>query len=287
MSLSARAVALAANTPCPRLDYLAATGHSDTKTATAYGYNTKQPRLAYAAGISFENRVTKDPEKLAALLTSDPGNIVEITDTHGTDQAHQKTLEALQDPTSSIILQGAVPGVFGGYNRPDIIYKRNNTWIAAEIKIYLDKDTETDPYAFGQATAQAAITAAYLKTTGLPTSTYVTVILSTLSGAPTTYTINAKSEIHRMHALRARARQTQATPTPEPPTTLPADHIYTLACHGKCALAQYCKDQLTAGGAIFPSTPTPALANTTEKQLMDYIRANPHTTGYDLAQPIT
>ncbi len=278
MSLSARAIALAANTPCPRLDTLAAAGHSDTATATYLGYENKSPRLAYAVGIAFENRTTADKDALAELLHADPGACVVIDAEHGDSTLYERTLHLIADPGTSIILQGCIPGPLGGWLRPDILYKRAGQWETGEIKVYLDKDTETNPHSLGQAITQAAITTRALALAGVPTSPLVTIILSHLTGAPTARRLNCVGEIERIDALIERTQATGQAPTPEP--FAPAgEHIYTIQCVGTCALAQYCKTQLQETGRTWPSNPLPALTGHTEQELRALVQENPLLQG--------
>ena len=274
MSLSARAIALAANTPCPRLDTLAAAGHSDTATATHLGYENKSPRLAYAVGIAFENRATADKDALAELLHADPGACAVIDAEHGDNTLYQRTLDLTADPSTSIILQGCIPGPLGGWLRPDILYKRAGKWETGEIKVYLDKDTETNPRSFGQAITQAAISTRALALAGAPTSPMVTIILSHLTGAPNARRINCIGEIERIDALLERTQATGQAPTPEPfaPT---GEHIYTINCVGTCALATYCANQLKNTGRTWPSNPLPALTGHTEQELIALTRKLP------------
>lgn len=274
MSLSARAIALAANTPCPRLDTLAAAGHSDTATATHLGYDNKSPRLAYAVGIAFEKRVTEDPQKLAELLGADPGACITIDADHGDATLYDRTRTLMGDPETSIILQGCIPGPLGGWLRPDILYKRAGVWETGEVKVYLDKDTETSPHSFGQAVTQAAITTRALSEAGAPMSPFVTIILSHLTGAPTARRVACAGEIARIDNLLERTQATGQPLTPQP--FAPAgEHIYSINCIGTCALASYCANELKAGGTRWPSNPLPTALEATEQHLIALVRQNP------------
>lgn len=278
MSLSARALALAANTPCPRLDKLAAAGHSDTATATHLGYENKSPRLAYAVGIAFEKKATADQGALATLLQADLGACAVIDTEHGDSTLYERTLQLTNDPGISIILQGCIPGPLGGWLRPDILYKRDGVWEAGEIKVYLDKDTQTSPQSFGQAVTQAAISTRALTQAGVPTSLNVSVILSHLTGKPTLRRVNCEGEIARLDALLERAQATGQALTSEP-FAPGGEHIYSIRCVGSCALASYCADQLASTGRTWPSDPLPAITGYTEQELRALVQGNPLLQG--------
>lgn len=287
MSLSARAIALAANTPCPRLDTLAAAGHSDTATADALGYENKSPRLAYAVGIAFENRVTTDHLALAELLGADEGHVLTIEADHGSSETYTQTIGALNDSETSMILQGVIPGPLGGWLRPDILYRRCGIWETGEIKVYLDKDTETSPTSFGQALTQAAISTRALNYAKVPMGSYVSVILSHLNGAPTVRRVTVNGEIERIEQLLERAEATgqETTPAPFAPT---GDHIYSIRCVGTCALATYCKEQLQEKGALWPSETLPTTLGMGEDELRAYVHHEPLLEqAYQGAQVIT
>lgn len=287
MSLSARAIALAANTPCPRLDTLAAAGHSDTATADALGYENKSPRLAYAVGIAFENRVTTDHLALAELLGADEGHVLTIEADHGSSETYTQTLGALNDSETSMILQGVIPGPLGGWLRPDILYRRGGIWETGEIKVYLDKDTETNPKSFGQALTQAAISTRALNYAKVPMGSYVSVILSHLNGTPTVRRVTVNGEIERIEQLLERTEATgqETTPAPFAPT---GEHIYSIRCVGTCALATYCKEQLQEKGSLWPSEPLPTTLGMGEDELRAYVHQEPLLEqAYQGAQVIT
>lgn len=286
MSLSARAIALAANTPCPRLDTLAAAGHSDTSTASFLGYETKSPRLAYAVGVAFEKRITSDPQKLTELLGAYGGVTVTIDAEHGDETTYQQTLTHLADPTVSMVLQGVVPGPFGGWLRPDVLYRAGNTWEVGEIKVYLDKDTETSTISIGQAVTQAAISARALTNAGVQVSEKVTIILSTLTGAPTARRFAIAGELARIDALLERTSTTGQTPTVEP-FAPGGEHIYSIRCVGACALAEYCATQLQETGVRWPSIDLPAKLGASEAQLLEAALNDPVAqAAYQAAIPL-
>lgn len=287
MSLSARAIALAANTPCPRLDTLAAAGHSDTATADALGYENKSPRLAYAVGIAFENRVTTDHLALAELLGADEGHVLTIEADHGSSETYTQTIGALNDSETSMILQGVIPGPLGGWLRPDILYRRCGIWETGEIKVYLDKDTETSPTSFGQALTQAAISTRALNYAKISMGSYVSVILSHLNGAPTVRRVTVNGEIERIEQLLERVEATGQGSTLAP-FAPQGDHIYSIRCVGTCALATYCKEQLQEKGALWPSEPLPATLGMSEDELRAYVHHEPLLEqAYQGAQVIT
>lgn len=255
MSLSARALSLVANTPCPRLDTLARAGVADTTAAQTWGFTTKSPRLAYALGKAYENRVTADTTALHELCGSaSVGNVLVVDDNLADSGTWENTAAALADPAVSMILQGAVPGLMGGWLRPDILVRNTHgAWQVGEIKIYLDKGGATDPQSVSAALTQAA-TAAYslMLNTAVNVDTNVHLLLTNLLGAPVSYLCDISGELARLRAASERVGYAgESTSVPDVSGT---DHIYSARCIGACALADYCR-QLTEQetGAAFVS----------------------------------
>lgn len=255
MSLSARALSLVANTPCPRLDTLARAGVADTTAAHTWGFSTKAPRLAYALGKAYENRVTADTTALHELCGSAPvGDVLVIEDNLADSGTWERTQSALNTPAVSMILQGAVPGLMGGWLRPDVLVRNaQGEWQVGEIKIYLDKGGATDPQSVSAALTQAA-TAAYslMLNTAVGVDTTAHLLLTNLLGSPVSYACDISGELARLKAASERVGYVgESTSVPDVSGT---DHIYSARCIGACALADYCR-QLTEQetGAVFVS----------------------------------
>ena len=287
MTLPARALATAATRPCPRLDAAATHGWGDTATAAHHGYTGKSPRLAYAYGKAYEDRITRDTDRLARLLDADPGQAHTCTAEHGDADSHHDFITRLNDPETTLILQGVIPGPYGGWLRPDLLYKRNGEWTVGEIKIYLDKGGETDGHAFGSAVTQAAIATDYLRRNNHPVTSTVTVILTNLIGAPVIRTVDATGEMAMLDHLKHRAPYQGETP--EPPDLAHIQDIYSLRCHGKCALADYCRDIAENNGAQFPTMDLTTRTATTSTDLKHLAHTDTTTinAGYTAAQPVT
>lgn len=268
MSLPARALATAANRPCPRLDLAAHHGWADTAVAKAYGYTNKSPRLAYALGKAFEDRFTADTDRLMRLADADHGAVAEVNADHGDSEAYQQFQELLADEQTTMILQGVAPGLFGGWLRPDLVFSRDGQWHVGEVKIYLDKGGETDAHAFGQAVTQAAASVLTLRRSGVNVSDDVLVILTNLIGQPTGRWVNAAGELHRLQMLEQRA-QYQGGASTSAPDLFGTEHIYSIRCEGACALAEYCREQLReTEHAVFPSLGLAHAMHTTDQELM-------------------
>lgn len=287
MTLAARAVALAANRPCPRLDVAASSGHSDVAVANHHGHRTKQPRLAYALGRAFERKLTEDHDKLHEL-TGTTGQILTVPDEHADSESWDTFTTLTHNSAVSVILQGVAPGPFGGWLRPDMVFRGSEpgTWHVGEIKVYLDRGGETDPHAFGQAVTQAATSVMTLREAGYTVSSSVLIILTDLLGNPRPRWVQCDGEISAVQALRERAPyRGDAT---VPPSLEHTQHIYSIRCMGRCALATYCRDQLTATGVRFPSMGLPAALNATQAEL-DHERdvtGSWTQTGYAAATPL-
>lgn len=254
MTLSARAIALGANRPCPRLDAAATTGHSDTSAAAHYGHKAKSPRLAFALGRAFERRLTGDEETLREI-TGATGSIVTITDEHADSQSWETATAHMADPAVGVILQGVAPAEFGGWLRPDLIFRAHPyaAWQVGEVKVYLDKGGETDAHAFGAAVAQAAASVLTLSEAGYEITTEVLIILTDMRGRPTTRTVDCAGELERIRAFRNRTDY-RGDHT-EPADLAAVEHIYSIRCVGTCALADYCRDH-AAETARWPSLTT-------------------------------
>lgn len=287
MTLAARAVALAANRPCPRLDRAATAGYSDAAMADHHGHRTKQPRLAYALGKAFERRLTEDHEALHKI-TGATGDVVTIPDEYGDSEAWQKHQDLTATGQVGIILQGVAPGPFGGWLRPDIVFRgaEKDTWHVGEIKVYLDRGGETDPHTFGQAVTQAAASVLTLREAGYSISSTVLIVLTDLLGNPRPRWVDCEGEVNAVTTLRERAPYRGDATTPPPLEH--AQHIYSIRCVGRCALADYCRDQLTTAGVRFPSMGLPAALGATQAEI-DHDRAVPGSwthAGYTTATPL-
>lgn len=267
MTLNARALATTASRPCRRLDEAAKSGWSDTGLAAHHGHTAKNPRLAYAYGKAYEDRITTDHAKLRDLIGADPGTAHECTAEHGDSASHQAFLNLLDDPQNTLILQGIVPGPYGGWLRPDLLYRRNGTWTVGEIKIYLDKGGETDAHAFGKAVTQAAITVKALTDAGYTASAEVTIILTNLIGRPVTRTVDATGELELLARLDERAPYQGESDTP--PDLAHIENIYSIRCHGACALADHCRALAQSNGNPFPTLDLHTQARTTPQQLVE------------------
>lgn len=254
MTLSARAIALGANRPCPRLDTAATAGFSDTAAADHLGYKAKNPRLAFALGRSFERRLTGDEEKLREI-TGATGKIVTVPDEHAEHASWETATGLMADPEIGLILQGVAPGTFGGWLRPDLLSRTSPTgpWTVGEVKVYLDKGGETDTHAFGAAVAQAAASVLTLREAGYEVTDTVLVILSDIRGRPTVRTVDCTGELERIRAFRTRTGyRGDHTTAPDLDET---EHIYSIRCVGTCALADYCRAH-TARIVRWPSLST-------------------------------
>lgn len=260
MTLSARAIALGANRPCPRLDAAATTGHSDITAAAHYGHKAKNPRLAYALGRAFERRLTGDEDALREI-TGAHGHIVTIPDEHADSQTWDTATGHMADPAVGLILQAVAPGEFGGWLRPDLLYRHDpaGPWHVGEIKVYLDKGGETDGHSFGAAVAQAAASVLTLSEAGYDVSTRVLIVLTDLRGRPTARTVDCTGELERIRTFRARTGYRGDHTEPADLST--TGHIYSIRCVGACALADYCRDQ-AAQTAPWPSLTTDEITDT-------------------------
>lgn len=254
MTLSARAIALGSNRPCPRLDAAASAGYSDTSAADHLGYKAKKPRLAFALGRAFERRLTGDEERLREV-TGATGAIVTVTDEHADSESWDTTTAHMADPAVGVILQAAAPGTIGGWLRPDLLFRPHPgaPWTVGEVKVYLDKGGETDAHAFGAAVAQAAASVLTLREAGYEVTTTVLVILTDMRGRPTTRRVDAAGELERITAFRARTGYRGDHTAP--PSLEEVEHIYSIRCVGTCALADYCRSH-TGASTRWPSLTT-------------------------------
>lgn len=281
MRLSARALALNSNKQCPRLHALASAGISDTAAAKAYGYEGKSPRLSYVVGVAFEKRVTDNHDRLFELTGADAGKVYEITENLADSGVWEHTKELLADPETTIITQAAVPGLVGGWLRPDVIYKRHGKLYVGEIKIYLDKGGQTDAHSFGAAVTQAAAGVLALRNAGYTVPATVTIVLSSLLGAPTVRRVSCVGEIARLNALvDSLGYRGDSTGIPD---VSAVEDVYSIHCVGACALAKFCRDKAIAAGELFPSDARLVKEGYTVEQLQKMVLAGEGAVGAGFA----
>ena len=257
MSLSSRAVAVAASTGCPRLASAARRGWSDVAVAKTQGIDSLTPRLAFAEGQAFERRAIGDgdgsgDQKLLDLLGLLGGRIVRFPDGDADDAMLAEFEQALADPEVAVIVQGVLPGLYGGWHRPDLMIRTATGWQIGEVKVYLDRGGDTPARLVQSTAAQCAVSIVACRERGIPVSDDATIVLASPRGEPVTRTIPVGGEVDLVRELQDRApRGPKVVGDPSLPVL--DDHIYSPACEGACALADLCRMQASAApGVIWP-----------------------------------
>lgn len=258
MSLSSRAVAVAAATGCPRLAGAARSGWSDTSVAKAKGIVAIAPRLAFIEGQEFERRVVgrdaSDDDALLELLGVS-GQVARFRDGEANTELLGEFNAAVADPDVSVILQGVLPGLYGGYHRPDLLIRRDAVWEVGEVKVYLDRAGETPKHLVQSTATQAAVSVVAARQMGMTVADTATIILASPRGTPSVRRIDVAGESELIeHLLRTSpAPRSDSTAVPDL-----EDHRYNPAiCEGACALADICRAEAGAApGMLWPGEMT-------------------------------
>jgi hypothetical protein len=257
MSLSSRAVAVAASTGCPRLGSAAHLGWSDTKVAKDLGLVAIAPRLAFLEGQEFERRaIGRDSDGDADLLEllGVTGTVVRFKDGEADSELLAEFDAAVADPNVAIIIQGVLPGLYLGYHRPDLMVRNPIGWTVGEVKVYLDRGGDTPVHLVQSTATQAAVSVVAARRHGLTVSETAMVVLASARGLPSVRLIHIGGETDLIEQL------TVTSPRPrgehDYPSTLAhlAGHRYVAAaCEGACALADICRKQAGAEpGVLWP-----------------------------------
>ena len=262
MSLSSRAVALAAVTGCPRLRVAARRGFGDTTVAKTKGIDSLTPRLAFEEGQRFEERAIgsirkPNDEDLLALLGVGDGKVVRFPDKVAEDDMLDEFDAAVADPTVAVIVQGVLPGLYGGYHRPDLLIRTEQGWDVGEVKVYLDKGGDTSPRLIQSTAAQVAVSIVAARRHGMNVSDRGIVILASQRGTPSVRPMLLGGEIELVESLLEVAPLTPSEARQGLPESL-GEHIYSPACEGKCALADFCRDEAQRAPGVLWSGDTVA-----------------------------
>lgn len=255
MSLSSRAVAAAAGTGCPRLAGAARKGWSDTSLAKAKGVVAIAPRLAFLEGVDFERRAlgkdASEDDRLLERLEAQ-GKVVRLPETLADSEMYDQFTAALADPEVTVILQGVLPGLYGGYHRPDVLVRRGEVWQVGEVKVYLDRSGET-PERLVQSTAlQAAVSIVAARRIGMQVTDEAQIILAHQFKPVSVRPLDVGGEVELIEHFTSQAPPPKAASTSMPDLD---EHRYDPSvCEGTCALAEVCrKEQAEAPGVIWPT----------------------------------
>lgn len=259
MSLSSRAVAVAASTGCPRLGAAARHGWSDTAIAKAKGIVAIAPRLAFVEGQEFERRaVGRGPDDDPALLTLlelTDGRVVRFRDGEADSELLTESDAALADPDVTVILQGVLPGLYGGFHRPDLLVRTPRGWSVGEVKVYLDRAGDTPAHLVQSTATQAAVSVAAGRQHGLVMEDQALIILASSRGAPSVRVLDIAGEAELIDHLLRTSPAPRATTTQMPEL---AEHRYNPSiCEGACALADVCRGEAgSEPGVLWPGDTT-------------------------------
>lgn len=255
MSLSSRAVAVAAATGCPRLGHAARKGWSDTAIAKAKGVVAIAPRLAFVEGQEFERRAVgrgpDDDPTLRTLLGLDDGDVVRFRDGEASSELLAESDAAIANPNVSVILQGVLPGLYGGYHRPDLLVRTPQGWSVGEVKVYLDRAGDTSTHLVQSTATQAAVSVVAGRRHGLTMEDQAVIILASSTGAPSVRILDIAGEAELIEHLLRTNPPPRGDDLKVPPL---AEHRYNPAiCEGSCALADICRTEAaSAPGVLWP-----------------------------------
>lgn len=270
MSLSSRAVAVAAATGCSRLGNAARHGWSDTSCAKVTGVVAIAPRLAFVEGQKFEQRVlgrTSEDDPALRELIGVTGDVVRIEDSTATPALLAVSDAALADPDVSVVLQAVLPGLYGGYHRPDLMIRTPRGWAIGEVKVYLDAGGDTSPHLVQSTAMQAAVSVVAGRHHGLTVDDEALIILASSQGKPSLRSLNLAGEVELVTALLHTNPPPSRDAIEMPDLT---QHRYNPSlCEGSCALAETCRREAgSAPGIFWPGDQTAPTYGWTHEDLL-------------------